>query len=67
MRRAIFTSCSAIREIVVARELSKIHAEYLRGPVSDLIAKLADQEVRGEITLLIKGSTGATVVPDERI
>jgi 16S rRNA (cytidine1402-2'-O)-methyltransferase len=55
------------REIVIAREVSKIHEEFLRGGVSELIAKLADQEVRGEITLIIKGTTGAAAVSDETI
>jgi 16S rRNA (cytidine1402-2'-O)-methyltransferase len=55
------------REIVIAREVSKIHEEFLRGGVSELIAKLADQEVRGEITLIIKGTAGAAAVSDETI
>lgn len=42
------------RRAVIARELTKVHEEFLRGSVSDLLATL-DQRgaVRGEITLLI--------------
>ena len=42
------------RRAVIARELTKVHEEFLRGPVSDLLATL-DQRgvVKGEITLLI--------------
>ena len=39
---------------MVAREITKIHEEFLRGTATDLIATLsARPSVRGEITLLI--------------
>lgn len=42
------------RPIVVARELTKIHEEFLRGTVADIRTLLADRGgVKGEITLLI--------------
>jgi 16S rRNA (cytidine1402-2'-O)-methyltransferase len=42
------------RKVVVARELTKLHEEFLRGPASEVRAKLAGRpSVRGEITLLI--------------
>jgi 16S rRNA (cytidine1402-2'-O)-methyltransferase len=42
------------RHIVVARELTKIHEEFLRGPAQQVLAALESrQEVKGEITLLI--------------
>jgi 16S rRNA (cytidine1402-2'-O)-methyltransferase len=47
--------------VVVARELTKMHEEFLRGTVADVRRELADRErVRGEITLLIEapGQTG---------
>ena len=41
--------------IVVARELTKIHEEFLRGTVSDVRRELASRDrMRGEITLLIQ-------------
>jgi 16S rRNA (cytidine1402-2'-O)-methyltransferase len=41
--------------VVVARELTKIHEEFLRGSVHEVRANLAARErVRGEITLLIE-------------
>ena len=46
------------REAVLAREVSKIHEEFLRGPVSDLVRELGSRDVRGEVTLIISGSTG---------
>lgn len=42
------------RPVVVARELTKIHEEFLRGTVSEVTAALASRaSVKGEITLLI--------------
>jgi len=46
------------RPVVVARELTKMHEEFLRGTAAEIRAALAAREsVKGEITLLIgKGS-----------
>lgn len=41
------------RQSVIARELTKIHEEFLRGSLSELINELADRQIRGEIVLLI--------------
>ncbi|HUH62967.1 MAG TPA: 16S rRNA (cytidine(1402)-2'-O)-methyltransferase [Terracidiphilus sp.] len=44
----------ADRRIVVARELTKVHEEFLRGTVAEVRRELAGREqVRGEIALLI--------------
>ena len=41
--------------VVVARELTKIHEEFLRGPVAEVRQDLAGRDrVRGEITLLVE-------------
>ena len=41
--------------MVVARELTKIHEEFLRGTPAQLKRGLADRDrVRGEITLLVE-------------
>lgn len=41
------------RRVVLARELTKIHEEFLRGVVGEILAGLAGRELKGEITLLI--------------
>jgi 16S rRNA (cytidine1402-2'-O)-methyltransferase len=42
------------RQVVVARELTKIHEEFLRGPVGEVRARLAERDaIKGEITLLV--------------
>ena len=46
------------REAVLAREVSKIHEEFLRGPISELVRALGGGDVRGEVTLIISGSAG---------
>jgi 16S rRNA (cytidine1402-2'-O)-methyltransferase len=43
-----------LREIAVAREVTKIHEEFLRGKASEVLEMLKQREaVKGEITLLI--------------
>jgi len=44
------------REAVLAREVTKIHEEFLRGPLSELITQTEKKQWRGEITLLIQGA-----------
>ena len=46
------------RPVVVARELTKIHEEYLRGTAAEVRAQLAARDaVKGEITVLIGKAT----------
>jgi 16S rRNA (cytidine1402-2'-O)-methyltransferase len=53
------------RETVLAREVSKVHEEFLRGPLSELIRMLERQEIRGEVTLIISGSAGESRVNED--
>ena len=44
---------------VLAREMTKRHEEFMRGPLSEIRISLeARSEIRGEITLLVAGSEG---------
>jgi 16S rRNA (cytidine1402-2'-O)-methyltransferase len=46
------------RSAVVARELTKLHEEFVRGTLDELIAAFADSvKARGEIVLMISGAT----------
>jgi 16S rRNA (cytidine1402-2'-O)-methyltransferase len=38
---------------VIARELTKVHEEFLRGTAGELAEQIRDREVKGEITILI--------------
>jgi 16S rRNA (cytidine1402-2'-O)-methyltransferase len=46
------------REMAVARELTKLHEEIFRGPVSAARQRFADAAPKGEITLIIAGHPG---------
>jgi 16S rRNA (cytidine1402-2'-O)-methyltransferase len=41
------------RPVVLARELTKIHEEFIRGTASEVLSRLQSREVKGEITLVI--------------
>jgi 16S rRNA (cytidine1402-2'-O)-methyltransferase len=50
------------QRVVLARELTKLHEEFLRGTVEEVLATLsARPSIRGEIVLLLDGSHSATV------
>jgi len=55
----------AERPVVLARELTKVHEEFLRGTAAKLLRQCKVREPKGEITLLIgKGEQRATAAPD---
>ncbi|MEO8595201.1 MAG: 16S rRNA (cytidine(1402)-2'-O)-methyltransferase [Candidatus Solibacter sp.] len=55
---AAITGTLGPRPVVVAREITKLHEEYLRGTAEEIRAQLAARDsVRGEITLLIGKAT----------
>ncbi len=45
------------REMVLARELTKIYEEVLRGRVSEIQNQIIGRKIKGEITLVISGKT----------
>ena len=49
------------RPAAVCRELTKTHEEVRRGPLADLVAWAADG-VRGEVTIVVEGSSGGPAV-----
>jgi 16S rRNA (cytidine1402-2'-O)-methyltransferase len=45
------------RRIALARELTKLHEEFLRGSIAEIAGELRKREaVKGEITLIVEGS-----------
>lgn len=46
------------RRAVVARELTKLHEEFARGPLPELAERFAAGEVLGEVVVLVEGRTG---------
>lgn len=57
------------REVVVARELTKLHEEILRGRITAVEVILNESPPRGEITLLVSGKekTPAAAPPGETL
>jgi 16S rRNA (cytidine1402-2'-O)-methyltransferase len=57
------------RHVVIAREVTKLHEEFLRGRAEEILKQLkARGEVKGEITLLIaKAEEGAAVPASEAV
>jgi 16S rRNA (cytidine1402-2'-O)-methyltransferase len=56
------------RPAVLARELTKLHEEFLRGKLSEIRAILeARKQVKGECTLLVGGATAAAPVSDMQL
>ena len=54
------------REMVLARELTKVYEEILRGKVSEVQEKIAERKLKGEITLVICGKTRKAGLRAER-
>jgi len=51
---------------VLAREMTKLHEEFLRGPLSHIISELDQREtVKGECTLLVSGAAPAAAAPQD--
>ncbi len=45
------------RQIVIAREMTKIFEEFIRGSTEELLQKLKSKTIKGEVTILIQGSS----------
>ncbi|EME7219919.1 MULTISPECIES: 16S rRNA (cytidine(1402)-2'-O)-methyltransferase [Enterococcus] len=57
------------RQVVLCRELTKIHEEYLRGSTEELLAYIEEHPVKGECCLLVEGNlfeTTGTEVDEEQ-
>ena len=55
------------REIAVARELTKVHEEFRRGKLSEVVRALADRDIKGEIVIMVHGTSGEARVSDEEL
>jgi 16S rRNA (cytidine1402-2'-O)-methyltransferase len=45
------------RHAVAARELTKLHEEFIRGSLSEIIKELSARELKGEFTLVVEGQS----------
>lgn len=55
------------RRAALARELTKLHEEVVRGRVSEVLASVLDAEPRGEIVLVLEGAEPAEADLDELV
>jgi 16S rRNA (cytidine1402-2'-O)-methyltransferase len=60
------------RQIVVARELTKLHEEIVRGTAEELAERYADLAPKGEVTIVVAGEEAevddaAAILATERL
>ena len=55
------------RRAAVARELTKLHEEVVRGRISEVLAALLDSEPRGEIVVVVEGAEAVATDLDEMV
>jgi len=53
------------RQAVVGRELTKLHEQFIRGTLGEIITYFDEHEPRGEMTLVIAGSTDDNLFCDD--
>ena len=56
-------ACGPGRRVAVAREMTKLHEEFVRGTLAEVGARFRERAPRGEVTLVIDRSPGGE--PDE--
>jgi 16S rRNA (cytidine1402-2'-O)-methyltransferase len=56
---ALLLAALGERRACVARELTKMHEEFVRAPLSELGARYRDVEVKGEVVLVVEGRARA--------
>ncbi|MEN9229371.1 MAG: 16S rRNA (cytidine(1402)-2'-O)-methyltransferase [Thermostichus sp. DG02_5_bins_236] len=55
----LITCCGPDRQVVLARELTKLHESFWRGSLATALEHFKTQPPRGEFTLLIEGSVNS--------
>jgi 16S rRNA (cytidine1402-2'-O)-methyltransferase len=55
------------RRMVLAREVTKLHEEFLRGRISEVIGEVSRRAIRGEMTLVIEGCSDSNAASEEAL
>lgn len=55
------------RQVTLVRELTKLYEEYQRGTISELLAYLADNPLKGECLLIVNGNDGSNPSEEEAL
>ncbi len=53
------------RQVAIGREISKLHEEFLRGTLGEVRSQIDQQNVRGEIALVVQGATDQGSVAED--
>ena len=48
-------------EVAVAREMTKLHEELIRGTISEVVAQLESRAVKGEVTIVFAAAAPVVV------
>ena len=59
------TTVGKAREIVLARELTKIHEEFWRGNIGDAIALYSQRQPKGEYTIVLQGAVETNLITSQ--
>jgi 16S rRNA (cytidine1402-2'-O)-methyltransferase len=59
--------CGTERQVVLARELTKLHEEFWRGSLGAAIQRCAEVDPRGEYVLVLEGAPPAAEATEEEI
>ena len=60
------TAMGGGRQVVVAREMTKLHEEFWRGTLDEAVV-FASEPVKGEVVLVVAGSPPAAEADDDRV
>ncbi|HEV2005822.1 MAG TPA: 16S rRNA (cytidine(1402)-2'-O)-methyltransferase [Candidatus Limnocylindrales bacterium] len=54
----LVAACGAVRQAAVCRELTKLHEQIARGPLAELVTRVADGTIptRGEVVIVVAGA-----------
>ncbi len=55
------------RPVAVAREVTKVHEEFIRGSLQEVARRLAASQVRGEVTVCVAGSRHPAVAANAAV
>lgn len=61
---AILSELAPARSMAIAREITKLHEETLRGTAGELLKLMTGRRLKGELVLVLQG-TAATIDPEE--
>jgi 16S rRNA (cytidine1402-2'-O)-methyltransferase len=60
-------ACGPTRRVALARELTKLHEELWRGPLSAAVARCEEVEPRGEYVVVLDGAPAPTAATDDDV